>query len=217
MWQLDHKESWAPKNWCFRTVVLEKTLERPLDSKIQPVNPKGNQSWKFIGRTDAKAEAPEEHDAGKESRRRRQQRTRWNHWFNGHEFEQTLGNSGGQGSLACYRPWGRKSQTWLGAWTTAMCIDLTIQEQNTWGKKTELQAETDKATLTVGDFSTPLSVINRRSRQKISKDRVEVNSTINQLDLIDIYKILHPTAADYTFFSSSHGIVTRRDHIPGHK
>ena len=56
MWELDYKESWVPKNWCFRTVVLEKTLESPLDSKeIQPVNPKGNQSWIFIGRADAKA------------------------------------------------------------------------------------------------------------------------------------------------------------------
>ena len=59
MWELDHKESWAPKNWCFWTVVLEKTLESPLDyKKIQPVNPKGNQSWVFIGRTDAEAETP---------------------------------------------------------------------------------------------------------------------------------------------------------------
>ena len=59
MWELDHKEGWAPKNWCFWTVVLEKTLESPLDCKdIQPVNPKGNQSWIFIGRTDAEAEAP---------------------------------------------------------------------------------------------------------------------------------------------------------------
>ena len=57
MWELDHEESWAPKNWCFWTVVLEKTLESPLDCKeIQPVNPKGNQSWIFIGRTEAKAE-----------------------------------------------------------------------------------------------------------------------------------------------------------------
>ena len=57
MWKLDHKESWAPKNWCFWTVVLEKTLQSPLDSKeIQPVNPKGNRSWIFIGRTDAGAE-----------------------------------------------------------------------------------------------------------------------------------------------------------------
>ena len=59
MWELDHKESWAPKNWCFWTVVLEKTLESPLDWKeIQPVSPKGNQSWIFIGRTDAEAETP---------------------------------------------------------------------------------------------------------------------------------------------------------------
>ena len=59
MWELDYKESWAPKNWCFWTVVLEKTLESPLDSKeIQPVHPKGDQSWVFIGRTDAEAETP---------------------------------------------------------------------------------------------------------------------------------------------------------------
>ena len=55
MWELDHKESWAPKKWCFWTVVLEKTLESPLDCKIQPVHPKGNQSWIFIGRTEAEA------------------------------------------------------------------------------------------------------------------------------------------------------------------
>ena len=59
MWELDHKESWAPKNWCFWTVVLEKTLESSLDCKeIKPVHPKGNQSWIFIGRTDAEAETP---------------------------------------------------------------------------------------------------------------------------------------------------------------
>ena len=59
MWELNHKESWAPKNWYFWTVVLEKTLERPLDCKeIQPVHPKGNQSWIFIGRIDAEAETP---------------------------------------------------------------------------------------------------------------------------------------------------------------
>ena len=58
MWELDHKESWVLKNWCFWTVVLKKTLESPLDCKIKPVNPKGNQSWIFIGRTDAEAETP---------------------------------------------------------------------------------------------------------------------------------------------------------------
>ena len=59
MWELDYKESWAPKNWCFLTVMLEKTIESPLDCKeIQPGNPKGNRSWIFIGRTDAEAETP---------------------------------------------------------------------------------------------------------------------------------------------------------------
>ena len=59
MWELDYKEIWAPKNWCLWTMVLEKTLESPLDSKeIKPINPRGNQSWIFIGRTDAKAETP---------------------------------------------------------------------------------------------------------------------------------------------------------------
>ena len=93
MWELDYKESWAPKNWCFWTVVLEKTLKSPLDSKeIQPVHPKGNQSWLFIWRTDAEAEAPvlwppnvkswligKDPDAGKDwgQKRRGQQRMRW--------------------------------------------------------------------------------------------------------------------------------------------
>ena len=95
MWELDHKESWAPKNWCFWTVVLEKTLESPSDSKeIQPVHPKGYQSWIFIGRTDDEAETPilrhlmwrtnsldKTLMLGKiEGRRRRgQQRMRWLH------------------------------------------------------------------------------------------------------------------------------------------
>ena len=91
MWELDYEESWAPKNGCFWTVVLEKTLESPLDSKeIQPVNPKGNQSWIFIGSTDAEAETlilwpPDiknwfiwkDPDAGKGRRRRGWQRMRW--------------------------------------------------------------------------------------------------------------------------------------------
>ena len=91
-WELDHKESWVPKNWCFWTVVLEKTLESPLDCKIKPVNLKGNQPWIFIGRTEAKAEPPilwppdgknwlieKDPDAGKDwsRRRRRWQKMRW--------------------------------------------------------------------------------------------------------------------------------------------
>ena len=105
IWELDYKESWAPKNWCFWTVVLEKTLESPLDCKIKPVNPKGNQSWIFIGRTDAEAETlilwlpdvkswliGKDHDAGKDWRQEEKGTTEdemvgWHHWLNGHEFE----------------------------------------------------------------------------------------------------------------------------------
>ena len=125
MWELNHKESWAPKNWCFWTVVLEKTLESPLESKeIKPVIPKRNQSWIFIGRTDA--EAPilwlpdaknwfigKDPGAGKDWRQEKQQTTKdemvgWHHWLDGHEFQQSLGDDEGQGSLVCYSPWDCK-------------------------------------------------------------------------------------------------------------
>ena len=118
---------WAPKNWCFWTVVLEKTLESPLDCKeIQPVHPKGNQSWMFIGRTDAEAETPiirppdvknwligKDPHAGKDWRQEEKGMTEdemvgWHHWLNGHEFEKALQVGDGQGSLACCSPWGLK-------------------------------------------------------------------------------------------------------------
>ena len=108
MWELDYKESWA-KNWCFWTVVLEKTLESPLDCReIKPVHPKGDQSWIFIGRTDANAETPvlwlpdvkswlirKDPDAGKDCGQEEKGMTEdevveWHHWLNGHEFEQAL-------------------------------------------------------------------------------------------------------------------------------
>ena len=106
MWELDYKESWAPKNCCFWTVVLEKTLESPFNSReIQPVHPKWNRSWIFIGRTDAEAEIPilwppdmkswliwKDSDAGKDWRWEEKGMTEdeiigWHHWLNGHEFE----------------------------------------------------------------------------------------------------------------------------------
>ena len=127
MWELDCEVSWAPKNWCFWTVVLDKTLESPLYSKeIKPVNPKGNQSWVFTGRTDAEAEAlilwspdakswliRKDPDAGKDWRQEEKwmiedEMIGWHHWLDGHESEQTLGNSEGQGSLACCTSWGHK-------------------------------------------------------------------------------------------------------------
>ena len=123
-WELDHKEGWVLKNWCFWTVVLEKTLESPLDCKeIKLVHPKGNQSWIFIGRTDAEApilwppDAKSWHmqraDAGKDRRQEEKGMTKdemagWHHRLDGHEFEQALGDGEGQGSLACCSPWGRK-------------------------------------------------------------------------------------------------------------
>ena len=127
MWELDHKEGWVPMNWCFQTVVLEKTLESPLDSKeINLVNPKGYQPWILIGRTDAKAEAPvlwpcdtkslftgKAPYAGKDWGQEEKGVTEdkmvgWYHWFNGHEFGQTQVNSEGQESLACCSSWGHR-------------------------------------------------------------------------------------------------------------
>ena len=127
MWVLDHKESWALKNWCFWSVVLEKTLEGPLDCKeIQPVHPKGNQPWIFIGRTDADTETPilcppdvknwliwKDPDAGKDWGQEEKGMTEdemvgWHHWLDRHEFDQALGVGNGQGSLACCSQWGLK-------------------------------------------------------------------------------------------------------------
>ena len=129
MWELDH---WALKNWCFQTVVLEKTLESPLDSKeIKPVNPKGNQPWIFTGRTHAETKAPIlwppdmkswltgiDPDPGKdwgqkEKRAAEDEMVRWDHQLNRHECEQARGDAEGQRSLVCCRPWMSQSQTQL--------------------------------------------------------------------------------------------------------
>ena len=138
MWELDYKESWVLKNWCFWTVVLEKTLEIPLDCKeIKPVNPKGDQSWIFTVRTDAEAQTAilwpldakswlieKDPDAGKDWRQEGKGTTEdeivgWHHRLNGHEFEQALGAGDGQGSLVCCNLWGGKESDtteWLN-WT----------------------------------------------------------------------------------------------------
>ena len=127
MWELDCEESWALKNWCFWTVVLEKTLESPLDLKeIQPVHPKGDQSWVFIGRTDAEAGPPilwpphaktwligkdpeVGRDWGQEERGMTEdEMAGWHHQLDGHEFEWTPGVGDGQGGLACCDSWGCK-------------------------------------------------------------------------------------------------------------
>ena len=125
MWELDHKESWAPKNWYFWTVVLEKTLESPLDCKIKPVNPKGNLSLIFIGRTDDEAEAPilwlpdaknwligktlmTGKIEGRGNGMTEDEMVGWHRRLDGHEFEQALGVGNGQGSLVCCSTWGCK-------------------------------------------------------------------------------------------------------------
>ena len=127
MWELDLKECWTPKNLCFRIVVLEKTLESPLDCKeIKPINPKGNKPWIFMEKTDAEAEDPKlqpphvksqlienDSDSGKDWRQEEKGMTEdemvgWHHQLNGHELEQTLGDGEGQGNLACCSPWHHK-------------------------------------------------------------------------------------------------------------
>ena len=136
MWESDYKESWVLKNWCFWTVVLEKTLESPLDCKeIQPVHPKGNQSWIFIGRTDVEAETPilwppgakswliwKDPDAGKDWRREENGTTEdemvgWHHQLNGHEFgklqELVMDREASHAAVH----WVATSRTWLSNWT----------------------------------------------------------------------------------------------------
>ena len=132
MWELDCEESWALKNWCFWTVVLEKTLESPLDCKeIQPVHSKGDQAWVFFGRNDAEAETPvlwpphvkswlvgKDSDAGRDWGQEDKGTTEnemagWHHWLDGRESEWTPGDGDGQGGLACCDSWGHASVTEL--------------------------------------------------------------------------------------------------------
>ena len=128
MWELAYKENWAPKNWCFWTVVLDRLLDF---KEIKPVIPKENKPWIFIGSTGAEAELPilwppdakswligKDPKAGKDWRQEENGVTEdemvgWHHWLNGHEFEQTLGYGDGQGSLACCSSWGRKESNMM--------------------------------------------------------------------------------------------------------
>ena len=148
MWELDYKESWVQKNWCFWTVVLEKTLESPLDCKeIQLVRPKGDQSWVSIGRTDAEAEAPilwppdakswligKDPDVGKdwgqeENGTIEDEMVGWHHRLNGHGFGWTPRVGDGQGGLACCSSWGcKESDTteWLNWSELSLAISLSL-------------------------------------------------------------------------------------------
>ena len=146
MWELDCEESWAPKNWCFWTVVLEKTLESPLNCKeIQPVHPKGDQSWVLFGRTGVEAETLilwptdakswliwKDSDAGKDWGQEEKGMTEdemigWHHRLNGHGFWWTLRVGDVQGGLACCSSWGHKEldmTEWLN-WTELCSASLS--------------------------------------------------------------------------------------------
>ena len=136
MWELGHKEGWAPQNWCFWTVVLQKTLENPLNCKeIKPVNPKGNQSWIFMEGLMLKLKLQyfshllwgawlirKDPDAGKDWMQDEKGLTEdeivgWHHWFNGHEFEQAPGNGRLPGKSGVLQFMGLQSLTWLSNWT----------------------------------------------------------------------------------------------------
>ena len=144
MWELDCEESWVLKNWCFWTVVLEKTVESPLDCKqIQPVHPKGDQSWVFIGRTDIEAETPilwppdakswliwKDPDAGKDARQEERGMTEdkmvgRHHWLNEHGFGWTPGVGDGQRVLSCCDSWGYKELDMTG-WLNWIWIRLSF-------------------------------------------------------------------------------------------
>ena len=147
MWELDYKESWVSKNWCFWTVVLEKTLESLLDSKeIQPVHPKGNQSWIFIGRTDAEAETPilwppdvknwfigRDPDTGKdcgweEKGTAEDEMVQWHHWLDGHEFELVMDKEAWSAAVHGVA----KNWTWLSGWTESIFI-ISFQAHRAFG------------------------------------------------------------------------------------
>ena len=144
MWELDHKGGWALKNWCFQTLVLNKPLVNPLDSKeIKLVNPKGNQPWTFIGRTDTKVPIlwppdakswliGKDPDAGKDWRQEEKETTDdkmigWHYWLSGHEFKQTPGNRE-QGNLAAAVHGVAKNQTWFSNWKTTTVTLLHFSE-----------------------------------------------------------------------------------------
>ena len=136
MWELDCEEGWVPKNWCFWTVVLEKTLESPLDCKeIQPVHSEWDQPWMFFGRNDAEGETPvlwpphwkswligKDSDAGRDRGQEEKGTTEdemagWHHLLDGRESEWTPAVGDGQGGFECCDSWVAKSQTWLSDWT----------------------------------------------------------------------------------------------------
>ena len=178
MSKLDHKESWAPTNWCFWTVELQKTLESALDCKeIKSVNPQGNQSWIFIGRTNAEGEAPilwphdsknwltgKDPDAKKDWRRRRgrqDEMVRWHHLLDGHEFDQAPEVGDEHGSLACCSPLVHKESDmteWLN-WTEQDMQLLTPKYPRKKLCELDNRAYTEKVVVFVwGSLAVPFNI-----------------------------------------------------------
>ena len=153
MWELDCEEGWVPKNWCFWTVVLEKTLESPLHCKeIQPVHSEGDQPWDFFGRNAAKAETPvlwpphakswlteKDADAGRdwgqeEKGTPENEMAGWHHWLDGRESEWTPGVGDGQGGLVCCNSWGCKDWVTELNWTGLTYLEtMTSLSNRRWG------------------------------------------------------------------------------------
>ena len=196
MWELDYKESWVLKNWCFWTVALEKTLESPLDCKeIKPINPKGYQSWIFIGRTDAEAETPvlwppdaknwltgKDPVAGKDWRQEEKGMTDdemvgWHHWLDGHEFEQAPEVDDGQGSLACCSPRG--------------CKELNMTDQLNWFDTTWRYSTTSKGLLPVGNWMGEVRGFNYIC-DALFKNSSDANmENVNNCWFLEVFSIKH--------------------------
>ena len=175
MWELDCEEGWVLKNWCFWTVVLEKTLESPLDCKeIQPVHSEGNQPWDFFGRNDAKAETlvlwpphvkswliGKDSDAGRDWGQEEKETTEdemagWHHWLDGREFEWTPGVGERQWGLVCCDSWGHKE---LHTTERLNWIELNLNSGRWWrtGKPSVLQSMESQSQTQLNDWTSPPS------------------------------------------------------------
>ena len=180
MLQLDYKESWALKYWYFWIMVLEKTLESPLDyEEIKPVNPKGDQSWTLIGRTDAEDETPilwppdmknqligKYPDVGKDWRQEEEETTEdemvgWHHWLDGREFEQASGVVGdGPGSVTCCSPQGCKESD------TTVWLNWTPRNSNSCQQTTRIRREAQSRALRKNQVATGLEKVSFHSNPK---------------------------------------------------
>ena len=220
MWELDYKESWALKNWCFWTVVLGKTLESPLDCKeIQPVHPK-DQSCMFTGRTDVETETPilwppdVKADSfektlmlGKIEDRRRRGRQGWDGWMASPTQRTWVWvNSGswwwtGRPGVLRFMGLQRVGHDWATElnWTDAPNRALKYMKQ----RLTELRVEIDNSTIIIRDFNAVLSLLDGTTKEKINKKREDQNNNIYKLDLIHIHRTPNRSRM-HIFFSQAY-------------